>query len=50
MVDGSATSVREFQCYQAGDCNSEVELLDHGFQVSQAAGEWINRNDTLVTW
>src|SRR5882724_5414186 len=45
----SSASVCEFQRYEAGDCDSEIELPDYGLQIGQAAGEWIDRNDVPVT-
>src|SRR6516165_10616228 len=45
----SPASVCEFQGYEAGDRDGEVELLDDCFQICQAASKWIDRNDVPVT-
>jgi hypothetical protein len=41
----SPASVCEFQGYEAGDCNGEIELPDDSLQIGQAASKWIDRND-----
>src|SRR5260370_21769050 len=45
----SSASVCEFQGYEAGNRDSEVELPDDRLQIGQAAGEWIDRDDVPVT-
>src|SRR5215813_10227507 len=45
----SSSSVCEFQGYEAGNSDGEVELSDHRLQISQATREWIDRNDVPVT-
>ena len=41
--------VFEFQRYEARNGNSEIELPEDRFQIGQAAGEWIDRNDIPIT-
>ena len=45
----SAAALFEFQCYQAGNRDGEIELADNRFQIGQAAGEGIDRHDVAVT-
>src|SRR6516162_9561457 len=46
---GSSASVCEFQCYEAGDRDGEVEMPDHRLQISPATGEWVDCNYVSVT-